>query len=151
MKTAKTESIPQARGTYILSLWCRKRSLVTVGRLGDCEFRRGYYHYIGSAFGPGGLRARIRHHLTPILRPHWHLDYVHAVMTVKSIRFCSIPEHLEHRWATRLSEREGVTTPVPGFGCSDCKCPSHFFYSPQRVNLDDFAEGGASSGSVSAT
>jgi len=27
---------------------------------------------------PGGLRARIRHHLESVAQPHWHIDYYKA-------------------------------------------------------------------------
>lgn len=49
-------------GTYILILKSAVTRRVRVGRLGNLQLCAGYYVYIGSAFGPGGLRARIDHH-----------------------------------------------------------------------------------------
>lgn len=48
-------------GTYILILSSPARSTIDVGRLGRMTLAHGYYLYVGSAFGPGGLRARIAH------------------------------------------------------------------------------------------
>jgi len=36
----------------------------------------GYYIYIGSAFGPGGVRARMLRHLRADKPKHWHIDYL---------------------------------------------------------------------------
>jgi len=47
-----------------------------IGRLGSFNIIPGFYAYVGSAFGPGGLRARIRHHLESVAQPHWHIDYL---------------------------------------------------------------------------
>lgn len=50
-------------GTYVLVIRLREPQEISVGRLGVFPFHHGYYVYIGSAFGPGGLKARIRRHL----------------------------------------------------------------------------------------
>jgi len=63
-------------GTYILILKSAVTRRVRVGRLGNLQLCPGYYVYIGSAFGPGGLRARIDHHQRLAKRPHWHIDYL---------------------------------------------------------------------------
>ncbi len=49
-----------AKGTYVLVMRLGRLRRVRVGRLGVQEFPAGLYLYVGSAFGPGGLRARIR-------------------------------------------------------------------------------------------
>ena len=49
-----------------------------IGRLGTYDLIPGFYAYVGSAFGPGGLRARLRHHLESVAEPHWHIDYLLA-------------------------------------------------------------------------
>jgi len=46
-------------GTYALILSCASNARIQVGRLGTMRLQRGYYVYLGSALGPGGLRARI--------------------------------------------------------------------------------------------
>jgi hypothetical protein len=37
--------------------------LIRVGRLGNLRLQRGYYVYIGSALGPGGVHGRLGHHI----------------------------------------------------------------------------------------
>ena len=49
-------------GTYALILSCASNARIQVGRLGTMQLQCGYYVYLGSALGPGGLRARIAHH-----------------------------------------------------------------------------------------
>ena len=49
-------------GTYALILSCSTDFGIQIGRLGTMRLQPGYYVYLGSALGPGGLRARIAHH-----------------------------------------------------------------------------------------
>jgi len=49
-------------GTYALLLKLDKQERITVGRLGTFDFPAGYYLYVGSALGPGGLQARLARH-----------------------------------------------------------------------------------------
>ena len=60
-------------GTYALILVCPSKKRVQIGKLGSLEMRRGFYVYVGSALGPGGLRARVAHHQKVSQRPHWHI------------------------------------------------------------------------------
>lgn len=57
-------------GTYGHVLSSSMPGLIRVGRLGGLQLQPGFYVYIGSAHGPGGLRARLAHHLGPTSRPH---------------------------------------------------------------------------------
>jgi Uri superfamily endonuclease len=54
-------------GTYALILSCSTNIRVQIGRLGTMLLQPGYYVYLGSALGSGGLRARIAHHQKPSL------------------------------------------------------------------------------------
>jgi Uri superfamily endonuclease len=49
-------------GTYALLLKLDKQERITIGKLGTFDFPAGYYLYVGSALGPGGLRARLARH-----------------------------------------------------------------------------------------
>jgi Uri superfamily endonuclease len=44
------------KGIYLLELKLNSDSLIKVGKLGLFTFQNGYYYYVGSAFGSGGLR-----------------------------------------------------------------------------------------------
>jgi hypothetical protein len=67
--------LPAGPGSYALCLWLAQEQRIAVGRLGVCNFPPGGYVYLGSAHGPGGLRARLAHHARLAARPRWHLDY----------------------------------------------------------------------------
>ena len=112
------------KGTYILILSFDRGRTIEVGKLGLIQFKRGTYAYVGSAFGPGGLKSRLRHHLGPKTKFHWHLDYLDGV--TKEIWVSEPGARLEHEWARSLGETSSGR--IPGFGCSDCACDSHLFY-----------------------
>ncbi|MGA2988324.1 MAG: DUF123 domain-containing protein [Terriglobia bacterium] len=65
-------------GTYALILSCSTDFVIHIDRLGTMRLRHGYYLYLGSALGLGGLRTRIADRQKPSLRPHWHFDYLRA-------------------------------------------------------------------------
>ncbi len=74
-------------GTFALVLRRTDASAPCVGRLGRLALRPGHYVYVGSAQGPGGVRARLSRHLRQATRPHWHIDYLTAAAEIR----------LEHR------------------------------------------------------
>jgi Uri superfamily endonuclease len=121
-------------GTYILVLHCDRCEPIEVGRLGQLEVQPGYYLYIGSAFGPGGVAARIKHHRKPANRPHWHIDYLRRVCELVDVR-CVYNEKCEHDWARRLANTKAVTSPFAVFGSSDCDCYSHLFFSNGKPDV----------------
>jgi hypothetical protein len=49
-------------GTYILVLCLPNLACVQVGKLDDLKFPAGFYLYIGSALGRGGVSGRLKHH-----------------------------------------------------------------------------------------
>lgn len=132
-------SIPKVGGTYALWLYCPKGARITVGRLGAIDFKRGWYAYAGSAFGPGGLAARVGRHLREKKKIHWHIDYLRAIAKPREIWFSTKSEPLEHVLAAVLYNGSGA--PVKGFGCTDCRCISHLSYfscRPDANLLDSF-------------
>jgi Uri superfamily endonuclease len=62
-KIFETTNVPSAQGTYALLLNLPRAIHLRVGKFGAYRFPQGDYVYVGSAFGPGGLRARITRHL----------------------------------------------------------------------------------------
>lgn len=115
--------IPPTSGTYVLILYLRKGAQVAIGRLGTITFKQGWYAYVGSAFGPGGLAARLGRHLKKKKTQRWHIDYLRTLAEPRQIWYNIDPAHLEHHWAAHLLNSTGK--PVENFGCSDCRCPSH--------------------------
>lgn len=128
----EADVLPRAPGTYILLLRVDSPCMVAVGRLGTAALAPGWVLYVGSAFGPGGLAARVRHHLRPASKPHWHIDYVRAALELREIWVCASPQRLEHRFAAVLHSAPGSSIPLPRCGSSDCRCAAHLFHFAAR-------------------
>jgi Uri superfamily endonuclease len=125
-----------SRGTYLLILRLTAARRVRIGKLGRFALRPGLYAYAGSARGPGGLAARMRHHARVTHHPHWHIDYLRVV--AKPVQVWTTPDCCEHEWAAALCQHPSFTTPVKGFGSSDCSCHTHLFLH-ESSSLDTLA------------
>lgn len=132
-------------GTYALVLRSEGRAGVQIGRWGCLDVRRGYYLYVGSALGPGGVRARVARHCRERKTRHWHIDYLRECADISAVWYRHAPDRDEHRWA-RAAAGLDACEPVPGFGCSDCRCVSHLFFSAVEPRFDLFSA--ATGGSV---
>jgi Uri superfamily endonuclease len=120
-------------GTYALVFSSSAKKNLKIGKLGTLHIKPGYYVYTGSAFGPGGLLARIAHHQKNSSRPHWHIDYLRPFLRPVEIWYTTDPVHREHQWSELLSTTRGASIPLIGFGSSDCCCRSHlYFFSLRR-------------------
>lgn len=128
----------RAKGSYILILRLKSEKVIQVGRLGKFNFPFGYYAYVGSAFGPGGLKGRVMRHLKPTYKFHWHIDYLRKQADPEEVWISEQKVPREHRWASALRHLNGAAVPVPGFGCSDCKCYTHLFHFQKRPLLRAF-------------
>lgn len=126
LTAAPPSSLPDEPGTYALVLHLGHTSRLVVGALGPQIFPVGCYVYVGSAWGPGGLRARVERHLRGSERTHWHIDVLRRIATPIAL-WLSPQKHLECIWARYLAAQPGVAMPVSRFGASDCRCPSHLF------------------------
>ena len=125
-------------GTYALVLSCAGNARIQVGRVGTMQLQRGYYVYLGSALGPGGLRARIAHHQKLSSRPHWHIDHLRAHTQIHRIWFSYDAQRREHQWAGVVQTMRGARAPLLGFGASDCDCRSHLYFfkrCPSRISF----------------
>lgn len=114
-------------GTYALIMICTDEQQVEIGKLGRLNINPGCYVYVGSAFGPGGLNARIAHHAKISVRPYWHIDYLRPMLDLRGVCYSDESERHEHQWAGALQRFRGATIPMTGFGSSDCSCRSHLF------------------------
>ncbi len=115
-------------GTYALIFSAYRKSQLKIGKLGTLQLKPGFYIYVGSAFGPGGIKARIAHHCKKPARLHWHLDYLASLLKLTEIWYTYDPIHREHQWAKTIASTRGASVPLSGFGASDCRCKSHLFY-----------------------
>jgi len=102
---------------------------ICIGKLGCFHFRIGYYAYVGSARGKGGFK-RVTRHFDVFSGKNktrkWHIDHllpyseaVHAVLVPAN-------DDIECSLAVALGTfMEGIR----GFGCSDCDCDTHLYFS----------------------
>jgi Uri superfamily endonuclease len=129
--------LPEAKGTYILITSVAQARRLQVGSLGRFELIPGYYAYLGSAFGPGGLRARIAHHLASAAEPHWHVDYLLQIASPVEVWFTTGGRKLEQYWAEFLEAAPRFRVPIRRFGSSDYHRSrlSHLFYSRRRPSF----------------
>ncbi|MCC7410809.1 MAG: GIY-YIG nuclease family protein [Gammaproteobacteria bacterium] len=123
-------ALPGCSGTYIVLLEVSRPRRLRIGRLGTFELPPGLYAYVGSAFGAGGLAARVGRHLRIAAHRHWHVDYVRAAASPVAVFWYAGPAVLEHRWSAVLARLCGAPPPVPGFGASDCRCGAHLYRLP---------------------
>ena len=57
------DNLPTSPGTYALHIYLPSARTLKVGNLGEFNLPHGDYVYLGSAFNPGGLRARLGRHI----------------------------------------------------------------------------------------
>jgi Uri superfamily endonuclease len=121
------DDLPASPGAYALVFALSGSLRLPVGALGLCELPAGVYIYVGSACGPGGLRARVRRHFRPEKPLHWHVDYLTAAIPPVEVIWEASGARRECEWVRAFVAETGAVAPVPGFGSSDCKagCPAH--------------------------
>ena len=117
-----------AKGIYCLVLHTRG-AVIPVGARGEVTFPPGWYVYVGSALGPGGL-ARVDRHIRCYHRegahpPRWHIDYL--LTDERFVLDWVVTGETTDRLECTLARTLGGDG-VPGFGCSDCRCATHLFY-----------------------
>ena len=127
-------------GSYIVWLQLDSDRRIRVGRLGDITFKAGHYAYVGSAFGPGGVRARLGRHFKCHKKKRWHIDYLRAVSTVREAWVSYDDRRLEHHWADTLTGLKDAWLPVARFGSSDCDCKAHLTGFARPLSLRRFID-----------
>jgi len=132
---ARLDSRP---GTYALVMSSSRRRIVQAGRIGKLPVRPGVFIYVGSAFGPGGLVARISRHRQRKKRLRWHVDYLRAVTRLEGVWYSFGRSRRECQWAEVLREMPLATVPLTGFGSSDCTCPSHLYFYEEKPSREAF-------------
>lgn len=118
------------KGSYILLIDLTTKKDIFVGKLGYGSFPKASYAYVGSAMN--GLRTRLARHLRVEKKLHWHIDYLLQQAEVEEIILCQGEERVECSIAQALA---GKFQSIPGFGSSDCKCPSHLYFASEKDGL----------------
>lgn len=125
-------------GSYALLFHCDDTVDIDVGALGQLNLQPGFYVYVGSAFGTGGVAARVTHHCQISQRPHWHLDYLRPHLRLLEIWCTYDTVRREHQWVGQLAGLRGARQPYPGFGASDCGCCTHLFRFGYKPSFTGF-------------
>jgi Uri superfamily endonuclease len=131
------QTLDSRPGTYALLLELDEPTELEVGNLGCIRFDSPFYLYFGSAFGPGGLAARLGRHLQARRQAHWHIDYLRQVAAVVGAWHTRDTARLECTWAHAASSLSGARL-VARFGSSDCRCRSHLVAVHRLPSLSAF-------------
>lgn len=141
LNSDQIDIIPDKKGSYCLTFRLKESRNVTIGKFGTFCFRSGFYYYLGSANGNGGLRARINRHISLEKKNFWHIDFLrpHMVFLTAVI---TTDIHKECTWCQEIKKKFSLSVPVKGFGASDClaSCKAHLLYSHELVNLNEFSD-----------
>jgi Uri superfamily endonuclease len=109
---------------YVLVIEVGKNININVGALGNLNFEKGIYAYVGSA--KKGLSKRIKRHFRKNKPKFWHIDYLLNNESVKILKvFTMASETVDECGVAKIIGERGA--PMRGFGSSDCKCTSHLF------------------------
>lgn len=119
----RSTDISGSKGTYMLIIDIGDDLNIKVGCLGRCELKKGTYIYIGSARGPGGLKARINRHLKLNKKVKWHIDYltVNPTVKIRAAVYLKSRAVLETIIAKKLLSNNAFEGVIKGFGCTDRK------------------------------
>ena len=117
------DQAPATGGAYAL--------LIHTGR--EVPFRRAildhifvpaWYVYAGSAYGPGGIRARLHRHFRQDKPIHWHVD--HLTLAADALAAVTIEGGSECAIVSALRASRAFRPAIAGFGSSDCRlCEAH--------------------------
>ncbi|WP_423792318.1 DUF123 domain-containing protein [Methanocaldococcus indicus] len=122
-KKVSKNNITKEKGTYILKIKLKNGRKIKFGN-NEEFFKKGYYFYVGSAFGNSiNLKNRIGRHLRDDKKLHWHIDYLLKYGKIEEIYITN--KKVECEVAQELRD---ILIPIKKFGCSDCSCISHLFY-----------------------
>jgi Uri superfamily endonuclease len=115
------------KGIYVLIIKNTTPTSLKIGALGKITFPANMYAYIGSA--QNNIESRIKRHIRKEKQLFWHIDYLLADTNAKIVQiYYSLTDDKTYECKTaHLIAKH--SNPIPKFGCSDCKCKSHLFYS----------------------
>ncbi len=137
LKYESANCVPSpGKGTYVLLLLLEHDKEIVVNRRRSSSpifFRAGYYAYVGSAYGPGGLRSRINRHLIKEKKCVWHIDYLRKEADPVEVWVNFHGKKQEKIWAKALIMMNGSHS-VENFGNTDDRKSRthlcHFHYRP---------------------
>lgn len=119
----RVPALPREVGAYALLLRLRRPQSIATAKDATVLLGLGWYVYAGSAYGPGGIAARVARHFRASKRRHWHIDRLTEAAELWAF---GVPGGRECALVSALLASGAFAVPLPGFGSSDCRrCPSH--------------------------
>jgi len=115
------------KGSYVLIIELKENKTLQIGKLGKTYFKKGFYIYVGSALN--SLEKRIQRHLIKNKKMHWHIDYLLHYAKIINV-FYKESNKREECYVVKKLDKKFLS--ITDFGCSDCKCNSHLFYSSKN-------------------
>ena len=114
------------KGIYVLIIKIATQLRLKIGALGETIFPASTYAYVGSA--QSSIESRVKRHMRKEKKFFWHIDYLLADNSIKVVQiyYLAGEKACECQTAQLIAK---YSKPVPNFGCSDCNCKSHLFYS----------------------
>lgn len=127
-------------GTYVvISRLAEGVRGLKVGALGTFDFPAGYYAYLGSAFGGGGVRKRTHRHLTRVTPRKWNIDHLKPLCTPVAVWWTHDRDKVEFDWAEILAKMPGASFPAPRFGAADNKkAKAHLVRFGRKPSIAEF-------------
>jgi len=127
-------------GTYVAFLYLpRAVAGLRIGDLGTFDFPAGYYAYLGSAFGGGGVRKRTHRHLTTVTPRKWNIDHLKPLGKPVVVWWTHDRAKVEFAWAEILGSMPGASFPAPRFGAADnAKAQAHLVRFARMPSVTDF-------------
>ncbi|UCB51731.1 MAG: GIY-YIG nuclease family protein [Candidatus Zixiibacteriota bacterium] len=121
------------KGLYQLLIHLPESAHIQIGKRGRFRFPKGYYVYTGSA--KKGLEGRVKRHLRKEKRRFWHIDYLLDHASVTAVFPLTNERKDECSLSSETLAMPGAEVIVPGFGSSDCKCPSHLVFFRRQKDV----------------
>jgi Uri superfamily endonuclease len=115
------------KGTYAIITELISDKRISVGKLGEINFKKGYYLYVGS--GQNSLETRIARHFKKRKKKFWHIDYLLSQRGAR-IKEAWVAEDRRIECLTARKILEEANTPLVAkkLGSRDCSCQTHLFY-----------------------
>ncbi len=121
---AECPALEGVRGAYLLALRLPAEQELDGPARGAKVLAPGWYLYAGSAWGGGGIPARLERHFRREKKPHWHIDRL--TLQAADMSALAVPGGGECDLVAKLLSSRRFKIAVAGFGSSDCRrCESH--------------------------
>ena len=122
--SSEADNLGDRQGAYILLLQLNKAAPINIKRLKADSLPPGAYLYVGNAYGPGGLAARLNRHFRKDKKVHWHVDRL--TVQVNELAAMVAPGGDECAIVGALLQTGYFKVAIKGFGSTDCNtCESH--------------------------